>query len=279
MRIIAALFALTMAAIGGPALAQQPPPPRALAGGAPWQAQLYTPYRYPAALLKGRTQAEAAHKCGGALIAEGWVLTAAHCMTPADIAKGWRIRLGTLDIEFDEGASFRVDRVIRHEGYQAKDHINDIALLHFVADAQTDERGAGRIAPIAIHGTADADVVPLPVGVDVTATGFGRTAAAKTGVISTELLQVDLKTVACEDGPDTIGDNTDDANICAYAPGKDTCQGDSGGPLVLTYGAPVLVGIVSWGDSCAKPGSPGVYVRVSDYTDWIDRAMSPNPAG
>ena len=36
--------------------------------------------------------------------------------------------------------------------------------------------------------------------------------------------------------------------------GKDTCQGDSGGPLVADD---KLVGIVSFGDGCAKPGTPG----------------------
>nr|CAD7405455.1 unnamed protein product [Timema cristinae] len=41
--------------------------------------------------------------------------------------------------------------------------------------------------------------------------------------------------------------------------------GDSGGPLVAN-GA--LVGIVSWGQPCAL-GVPDVYVRVSDYIDWI----------
>nr|CAD7461461.1 unnamed protein product [Timema tahoe] len=42
-------------------------------------------------------------------------------------------------------------------------------------------------------------------------------------------------------------------------------RGDSGGPLVAN-GA--LVGIVSWGQPCAL-GVPDVYVRVSDYIDWI----------
>ena len=250
---------------------------RALDGGAPWQAQLFTPHDYSVKEAQGKTQAEAAHKCGGALIAEGWVLTAAHCMTPADMAKGWRIRLGSLDLEFDDGVSFRIDRVIPHPDYNKKLKRNDVELVHFVADDDTDYDGAGRIAAIRRFGTNDADDVALAPGTPVTAMGFGRTVDDKTRAISTELLQVDLNVTGCEDAPAEISSKTADSNICAYAPGKDTCQGDSGGPLVLTNGPPVLVGIVSWGVSCGKPGYPGVYARVSDYSDWIDRTMAADP--
>lgn len=48
--------------------------------------------------------------------------------------------------------------------------------------------------------------------------------------------------------------------------GVDACQGDSGGPLVCGN---YLAGIVSWGNSCALPGYPGIYTNVSYYNDWI----------
>jgi secreted trypsin-like serine protease len=59
--------------------------------------------------------------------------------------------------------------------------------------------------------------------------------------------------------------------LCAGGAKADACQGDSGGPLVLrskTEGD-VLVGIVSWGESCGKQFKYGVYTRVDAHRAWI----------
>merc|ERR1719453_988373 len=72
----------------------------------------------------------------------------------------------------------------------------------------------------------------------------------------------------------SYGSNYDpDFMICAGFDegGYDACQGDSGGPLfgADAAGSHVLVGVVSFGQGCARPGFPGVYARASTYRNWI----------
>ncbi|XP_055632807.1 trypsin-6-like [Toxorhynchites rutilus septentrionalis] len=52
--------------------------------------------------------------------------------------------------------------------------------------------------------------------------------------------------------------------------GTDTCTGDSGGPFVVDR---ILVGIISWGVSCAEPYHPGVFSNVGTYRFWIDEVV------
>ena len=52
-------------------------------------------------------------------------------------------------------------------------------------------------------------------------------------------------------------------------------QADSGAPLVcLTSKRWTLYGIASWGEGCAEPKHPGIYVRVAQFMPWITGVMS-----
>lgn len=46
--------------------------------------------------------------------------------------------------------------------------------------------------------------------------------------------------------------------------------GDSGGPYAMKIDdVDTLIGIVSWGLGCARPGFPGVNTEVAFFTEWI----------
>src|SRR5689334_12848643 len=161
----------------------------AISNGTPWQAELYTGHVYAPDESDGRPQWDLAHRCGASYIKEHWVLTAAHCFyknkpkgsqEPIDWqGNKWRVRLAARDLASGEGVSFPIDRVEIYPGFVHSSYTNDIALVHFVADAESraeaDRPNAGKhVTKIRVNGSAEGDT-PVGLGDAVTVSGWGKT--------------------------------------------------------------------------------------------------------
>ncbi|EDW00875.1 GH20777 [Drosophila grimshawi] len=204
--------------------------------------------------------------CGASLVNDQYALTAAHCVN------GFYHRLITVRLlehnHQDSNVKIvdrRVTRVLVHPNYSTLNFDSDIALIRF-----------NEPVPLGIEMHPVCLPTPMETYAGQTAVVTGWGALSEGGPISNTLQEVEVPVLSQQEcresnyGNDKITDNM----ICAgYAEGgKDSCQGDSGGPMHVIGAAQSyqLAGIVSWGEGCAQPGSPGVYTRVSSFNEWIE---------
>ncbi|XP_022222986.2 trypsin-1 [Drosophila obscura] len=204
--------------------------------------------------------------CGASLVNDQYAVTAAHCVN------GFYHRLITVRLlehnRMNSNVKIvdrRVARVLIHPGYSTRTFDSDIALIRFSEPVRLGIDMHPVCLPMASESYA---------GQTAVVTGWG--ALSEGGPISDTLQEVEVPILTQQECRNSnYGDKITDNMICAGLVdqgGKDSCQGDSGGPMhVLGEGqAYQLAGVVSWGEGCAKPNSPGVYTRVSNFNEWIE---------
>ncbi|MFF9186228.1 serine protease [Streptomyces misionensis] len=221
---------------------------------APWTVALSSRDRF------GGTRA--GQFCGGVAIARTTVLTAAHCMTedvlggPPDRVRDLKVIAGRTDLLSDEGQEIAVREVRGNPGFDSATNSGDFAVVTLAEPLP-------QSAVIGMAGPGDAAYKP---GTKALVTGWGDLTgggayAHRLHAANVHVLADDRCSRAYPGGPEGV--YRAGSMLCAgeAAGGPDACQGDSGGPLVADGR---LIGLVSWGSGCGRPGNPGVYTRVSE---------------
>ncbi|MDO0937657.1 serine protease [Streptomyces sp. DG2A-72] len=194
--------------------------------------------------------------CGGTLVSATKVVTAAHCMA-GESAGNVRVVGGRTYLNGTNGTVSRVTDIWVDPDYTDTTNGDDVAVLTLATSMPY------TTAP---YVSAD-DTGVYATGATARILGWGTTSAG--GSSSNQLRTATVPIVSDADCGSSYGsDFVQSDMVCAGHEdgGVDTCQGDSGGPLLI---GGVLAGITSWGEGCAAAGYPGVYTRLTTFSDEV----------
>lgn len=228
----------------------------AQAGSWPWLVALYYRDSYRDQLL-----------CGASLVSSEWLVSAAHCVYGRNVEPTrWTAVLGLhmqSNLTSPQVERRVIDQIVISPHYDKRRKFNDIAMMHLEFKVNYTDY----IQPICLP---EENQIFSP-GRICSIAGWGATEIGGSTVNVQQ--EADVPLVSNEKCQQQLPEYNITGNmICAgYEEGGiDSCQGDSGGPLMCQENNRwLLVGVTSFGVKCALPNRPGVYVRVSEFVEWI----------
>ncbi|KRZ79028.1 Serine protease 30 [Trichinella papuae] len=244
-----------------------PQNPNRIVGG--WVAK---PYSFPWTVhILTHTSGFWYESCGGSLIslysknASDTILTASHCVrnfvsNRLVDANAITVTAGVFNIKKLEEPHRVTSKVLAYisDNFDDVSKANDIAILRLKVEIPHSEY----ISPVCLPYQNQ----ELPWGETCFVSGWGLT--RESGKPSPKLRQVGIPILRNNNCP--FIDAEDMFCAGAMSGGKDSCQGDSGGPLVCKLNDTFYqMGIVSFGDGCARKDHPGIYTKVPHYVKWI----------
>ncbi|MEU6826274.1 serine protease [Streptomyces atriruber] len=268
---VAAGLAATGAALA--MVATSAPAAHAIIGGTEVSNDAY-PFM-TAVLSKGPGSALDRQFCGASLVTPDTAVTAAHCLV--DDAgkpvkpKTLQVAVGRTVLSSRQGQIRNIAKggVVVHPRYLKGKEAYDVAFLQL-------EKPVRGISPVALP-TQGTDALIRP-GQKATVAGWGNTDTELTHTPD-RLRQVRVPILSHAECGTSYKEYDSKVNFCAGVETKDSCQGDSGGPIfrkVPGREAPILIGVVSYGDGCGAQGAPGVYTSLSSSKLWktLDESAS-----
>ncbi|KAF2349732.1 Serine proteases trypsin domain [Trinorchestia longiramus] len=210
--------------------------------------------------------------CGGTLISDRYVITAGHCIVRAMIdgkrtLDYFSVKVGVLQWEAPVEA-IQLKAFHAAPLYDADSFADDIAVLEL-------------FKPVTFNETVQPICLPQEfedfIGQQAYVTGWGHnqsTGSSYTDFLQETEVQVLSQHKCCQvlKSPQDSLEKRKAALCAGYVDGRtDACQGDSGGPLMVETqcGRWVLIGVVSYGQSCAEADMPGIYSSVPHFRRWI----------
>ncbi|XP_043247697.1 transmembrane protease serine 12-like [Amphibalanus amphitrite] len=256
----------------------------AFPGQYPWQARIL--------VREGHSYV---HRCGGTIITDRHVLSAAHCLRDVSISRV-EVRVGETDFD-DLGLfsnSLQIFSVVNmkfHDSYLSDlaggTFSNDIMMLQLRPSngrlIKFDELVQPACVPrsgLEYQGLRPAQTLEPPLSCNVS--GWGKTSREAT-VTSPVLRGVEIPLVSDSycGSPEAYGRRFQSqimfcAGFTDEGVNRDSCGGDSGGPLacpLLDSGLFAVYGVVSHSHPKGCGREPGMYTKVSYFTDWILSAV------